>query len=159
MADCVGCGFCCNKAPCAVAVRIYGNITKCPDLKWDFDGNRYICRLMTLSGNQGFEYRKELYAGEGCCCGLNSWRGDVKDRGFEAKEQAYSPVIPPIMQLFLGCLSKEFISGDVFYLVLHRMAFKMEADGVHKNEIEKTIKEISHIIKENRSSFSEQFMG
>ena len=77
---CVGCGFCCITAKCSAGQRLYPSAKTCPALLWSDEKNRYYCDLMSLPGNIGFEYRKELYAGEGCCAGLNSWRNDIKNR-------------------------------------------------------------------------------
>lgn len=76
---CVGCGFCCIKAPCAAAVRVYAiRQGRCPGLVWDT--TRYRCALMQLQGQAGDDYRRELAAGVGCCAGLNTWRQEVKER-------------------------------------------------------------------------------
>lgn len=72
---CVGCGYCCMKTPCWVAFRVYGySIKECPALLWDTA--RYICVLI----RDHPDIAKELYAGEGCCSRLNSWRKDVVRR-------------------------------------------------------------------------------
>ena len=33
-AECVGCGYCCMKAPCAASSRLYPGVTHCPQLVW-----------------------------------------------------------------------------------------------------------------------------
>jgi hypothetical protein len=33
-----------------------------------------------MTGKYAKEYQEELFAGEGCCSGLNDWRKDVKRR-------------------------------------------------------------------------------
>lgn len=74
--SCVGCGYCCRKAPCSVAMRIFGNsIKECPALMWD--GSKYFCELCKKDGYLGEKYRKELYIGEGCCSPLNSDRDNI----------------------------------------------------------------------------------
>jgi hypothetical protein len=71
--ECVGCGYCCLKAPCALSVRIHGYMQeKCPALIWS--GTRYLCRYAD-------HFKTELAIGAGCCSALNSWRQEVKDRG------------------------------------------------------------------------------
>lgn len=83
--QCVGCGYCCTKTPCTAARRIYGNgVTSCAALHWN--GTRYICKLMALTGDMGEQYKRELYAGQGCCSPLNTWRTDVRLREREPKE-------------------------------------------------------------------------
>lgn len=75
MAECVGCGYCCLKAMCALGVKEYGRTsTRCPYLYWHVEDKRYYCQL--------YDREKWLkYFGEGCSSSLNSWRKDVKYRG------------------------------------------------------------------------------
>lgn len=155
--SCVGCGFCCIKTPCDVARRIYGNVKECPDLIWN--GDRYICRLMTLSGELGIKYRSELYAGEGCCCGLNSWRNDVKPRRDRDFPQPVKYKLDVPFAAFLRALSREFISRDVIYLSVMRMKNELEERGFHGDEIEAILKEFMYHFNENRSSQINEFMG
>lgn len=77
---CKGCGYCCWKAKCWNALREHGYGDEvCPSLKWD--GERHVCALMGLPGDEGEAYRKDLFAGEGCCSPNNSWRREpLKDR-------------------------------------------------------------------------------
>jgi len=72
---CVGCGYCCLKAPCIYAQQRFPGVTRCPDLFWD--GDRYRCWI----GMRFAEVGKELAIGEGCCSSMNSWRKEVKYRG------------------------------------------------------------------------------
>ena len=44
MGDCIGCGYCCAKAPCHVGVASYGPVAPCPGLV--FDDDRFWCRLV-----------------------------------------------------------------------------------------------------------------
>jgi hypothetical protein len=77
---CVGSGFCCLKAQCVDSVKVHGPQKRCPSLEWD--GQRYQCGLMLLPDPEGEQYRKNLFAGEGCCMPLfNTWRQDVQFRG------------------------------------------------------------------------------
>lgn len=81
---CVGCGYCCISAPCVAALKLHGShLNHCPELHWN--GARYVCRLMLREGKTGAFYRRELYAGEGCSSGLNTWRRDVRPRLEEDK--------------------------------------------------------------------------
>ena len=71
---CVGCGFCCLKAPCAVAIHIHGEgVDRCPELVWVKD--KYRCRVANDP-----RYRAFIGPGKGCCRSLNSWREDVRQR-------------------------------------------------------------------------------
>lgn len=158
MTECVGCGYCCIKTPCDAARRLYGNIRECPQLLWDEDKSRYMCGLMMIGGPVGESYRKELYAGAGCCCGLNSWRQDVRKRtGVEASSNL-NP-LPVLMQKFIACLAKEWISSDQVALLLNRLASELEKEGYARSEIELIYNNVVHIYNENRTSFSKGFMG
>jgi hypothetical protein len=76
MAKCVGCGYCCLKSPCLLAATHFTmDEMRCPALFWD--GQRYWCGLAM----KDIQYALVLHVGEGCCSGLNSWRGDVRFRG------------------------------------------------------------------------------
>ena len=68
---CNGCGFCCVKSPCKLAVKIYdlssfygGATLPCPALSWN--GARHICA-------NAERYREELNIGKGCRNPLNPW--------------------------------------------------------------------------------------
>ena len=74
---CVGCGFCCIKSPCPLAVKMYdlssfyGGVTaSCPVLSWN--GERHICA-------HAEQYRGILAIGKGCLS-LNSWREEIRCR-------------------------------------------------------------------------------
>jgi hypothetical protein len=69
---CVGCGFCCVKSPCALAVNLYdlssfygGATLPCPALSWN--GSRHMCA-------NAVQYGEELNIGKGCRNPLNLWR-------------------------------------------------------------------------------------
>lgn len=68
---CLGCGYCCKKVPCGLAFREFGQITKCPALRWD--GKRYVCDLAK-------DHAEELAIGAGCCSSLNSDRRKLLDK-------------------------------------------------------------------------------
>ena len=158
--ECVGCGFCCFKAKCGAAVRLYTSAEICPALEWSESRKRYICSLMTLPGQLGPEYRKELYAGEGCCMNLNSWRKDVqKRREIERKNlTSEAPVIPKIFQMFLASLGKEWISQDALYLATMRFHEDLITDGYAKEEAKKVTTLVIHYLKSNRPSMIKDFM-
>jgi len=72
---CVGCGYCCLKCRCPLAVAKYGSSKdRCPALRWDDFLGRYVCR------DYNVQLWEEMF-GWGCTSSLNTWRQDVKDRG------------------------------------------------------------------------------
>jgi hypothetical protein len=153
--DCIGCGFCCQ-TPCYVSARIYPGAKPCPALKWN--GERHVCDLMTLPGSLGAEYRKELYAGDGCCSNLNSWRREpLQDR--TKKEEPVMETLPEIFQIFLHCLGREFVSPDVLYLTILSTISELNKRGYTKEKIERISKLINHYLKGEESSFKRSFMG
>lgn len=156
MAECVGCGFCCIKTPCDAARRLYPNVKVCPQLQWH--GDRYMCGLMLIAGPLGDDYRRELHAGAGCCCALNSWRKDVKRREPQLNRTAINP-IPEIMQVFIRCMAGEFMTGDKMKLATHHMACQLIESGYAEDEVESIKTGIMHIFNENRSSWMKDFMG
>jgi hypothetical protein len=158
---CVGCGFCCLKTPCGASLRIHGTTDVCPELNWN--GSRYECKLMTRPGQIGERYRKELYAGAGCCAGLNSWRKEVKERDpKEANRPKYTPKtpeIPPMMQLFLATLGRQFVSGDMIELTCLGWEEQLLKEGYSADDADALKNLALHYIRANRSRFTEDFMG
>lgn len=160
---CVGCGYCCMKAPCSVAVRIHGNgITECPELVWKDD--KYRCRLAMLPGALGERYREEIGAGAGCCCSLNDWRKDVKKR--DRSEANPPPVkqlseipIPSEMQSFLACLGKAWISRDAMWLVCNAWKKELMSDGLSQSEADAMSKLALNYMCQNKSSKVSDFIG
>ena len=153
---CVGCGYCCLKTPCDAARRLYPNATECPQLIWT--GKRYECGLMKLPGLIGEGYRKELYAGEGCCCGLNSWRRDIKHRVPEMDRSSLNP-LPKLLQMFIAALSKQFLSTDSIFLTILDFQAQLEKENYSPDEIKSIIKNISYLFDNSRSSMTKGFMG
>ena len=160
--ECLGCAFCCYKAPCVASVRLYPSAKVCPALLWSEDENRYVCDLMTIPELVGESYRKELYAGEGCCMNLNTWRKDVKNRDEEIheKEQEKIFALDKLFQIFLNCLGKQWIDGDIIFLTLN--CFKIlliEKFDYNKDEAIKISKLIEDSLKNNKPKFLDEFMG
>ncbi len=157
--DCIGCGFCCIKAKCGAGVRLYGGGKGiCPALIWN--GERHVCDLMELPGDLGRTYRTELFAGLGCCSNLNSWRReDLADR--TKPPVVFNPVnhIPPIMQKFLKCVGREFISTDSIILMIYGLKGELIADGIEEHEASAIANECLRRIREQRSSMTKAFMG
>lgn len=64
--ECIGCGYCCEKAMCALGVRVHGaSLPECPFLYRE--KGVYRCLLVSRGYHVG--------QGEGCCSPLNSRRG------------------------------------------------------------------------------------
>lgn len=156
MAECVGCGYCCIKTPCDAARRLYPGVKVCPQLEWH--ENRYMCGLMMIAGPLGDDYRRELFAGSGCCCALNSWRSDVKKREPQLNRTHINP-IPEVMQVFLSCLGRQFMSSDIVSLTINHTASILKEKGYADDEIDNIVKGIQHSFSQNRSTFMEGFMG
>lgn len=87
--ECIGCGYCCRKAPCHLAVQAFFEWTKidlntlnahliweehgCPSLEWD--GERWRCGLFVHADKELQPVIGEsLSLGEGCCANLNTYR-------------------------------------------------------------------------------------
>jgi len=153
---CVGCGHCCITAKCGAAQRLYPAADRCPKLRWDEGEGRYFCELMELPGEVGLAYRKELYAGEGCCQNLNSWRLDVKRRD---PEEAKLPTLDRTFQIFLHCLGREWISSDVYLLTLAAFTDEIEELGHTRQEAEGVARQIMFCLQNNRRSYLKEFMG
>ena len=80
--ECIGCGFCCWKTPCARGAMVYGTSAPCGGLVWD--GTRHWCQLAI----DNLEMMTEMiHIGAGCCSSMNSWRHEpLQDRTkWEAK--------------------------------------------------------------------------
>jgi hypothetical protein len=112
---------------------------------------------MDLPGNLGPEYKKELYAGEGCCMNLNSWRKDVQKRK-EIEWKYKGVIIPKIFQMFLTSLGKEWISQDALYLAISGFQQDLIKDGYAKAEAEEVGNLVAHYLKSNRPSIIKDFM-
>lgn len=146
MKDCVNCGFCCRKAPCSAAVRLYGNVTKCPALEYAY--GRYFCSLMKLPGKLGPAYREEIGAGTGCCCGLNSDRDNIPPPEPPAPEVYH---VSKDLEIFLTALAKQFISSDAIYLACLEAEQVLDSPNFRK--------EVGRIFRGQRPKYQDEFMG
>jgi len=155
--ECNGCGFCCYKAKCVAAARLYPAAEICPALKWTEEKKRYVCDLMQLPGNLGEIYRKELYAGEGCCMNLNTWRKVVQKRR-EIELEHKTVIIPKIFQMFLASLGREWISQDALYLAIMGFQQNLIKDGYIEEEAKEIGILVAHYLKGNRPSIIKDFM-
>ncbi len=155
--ECIGCGFCCLKAPCEAARRVYGaGVTLCPALKWD--GSRHVCSLMLLPNPLGEQFKFELGAGAGCCCGLNSWRHEPLQNRLELKKDCISQ-IPSMFQIFLYCLGREFISGDLIFCVLQAFRNELLKRGEPELYVNTIVLQIKHYLTNARTQNIDDFMG
>ncbi len=69
--SCIGCGYCCRQALCDFAKYQHPTAEYCPELKWN--GERHLCQLMLLPGEEGQSYRDLLRAEMGCLSPYNPW--------------------------------------------------------------------------------------
>lgn len=156
--DCVGCGFCCIKSPCGAAQRLHNRfIEKCPELHWN--GSRYTCKLMEKEGELGENYRRELYAGDGCCCNLNDWRRDVKPRLGEDEPTKPNHQIDSLFQKFLHTLGKQWIGGDALALTLYAYQDVLAKDGFSDEEAVSISLQVAYYLQGERSDMIDDFMG
>jgi len=155
--ECVGCGYCCIKAPCTASARLYPGAISCPQLIWDEDKSRYFCGLMMLPGDLGKFYRRELYAGTGCCSSLNSWRKDVKKREFP--KPSFGNPLTPEFQIFLRCYASGFVGSDEVQLLLIQFISELKKRSYSEGAIHHLVVNIENIISQNRSSSFKEFMG
>jgi len=156
--ECVGCGYCCSETQCDASRRLYRSADHCPQLLWMEEEGRYKCGLMLIAGPVGLGYRAELYAGAGCCSGLNSWRKDVKKRDRLDKNSYWNP-LDPVFQIFLKCLSGNFISSDAMKLTMIHMAEDLRTRKYTDREITHIQSMVVKSFRQNQSSFSKGFIG
>lgn len=78
MSKCLGCGYCCSKAPCLVGQAAYGPVVPCPGLV--FKDGRFWCREVLAAEGDEEQWEQTSSSvggiGAGCCSGLNSARPD-----------------------------------------------------------------------------------
>lgn len=142
---CVGCAHCCRTAMCAVGFRVFGSVAgHCPALTYK-DG-RYWCDLCRPSSLVAGRYRKELFIGEGCCSPLNSDRQNIPPPGQDVDR----PKIGEDCRLLLRAMAHQWFTSDQLWLTLNEVAQTMGG---------KWMAEACRIMREERSSISEQFMG
>ena len=152
-AQCVGCGRCCRKAPCAVASRVFGPVNECPALVYDYEEKRYYCELCRKPGELGERYREELAVGAGCCSAL-----------FNTDRENIPPPVPKFLKevridkqfrAFLhqmGRMGPFGMSGDLLWLLVDGTARELGFGEDWKREVFRTI-------KEERPKSADEFMG
>ena len=156
---CIGCGFCCTKTMCGAGLRVHGiNIVPCPSLEWN--GDRHVCKLMTTPGDLGDRYKKELYAGEGCCANLNSWYYEpLIDRTKIKKDIPLTNPIPSMMQMFISVLAKEFMSSDAIFLVVNGFKGQLIKNGYSKEGAEYIGTRCMELFNNQKSRYMKDFIG
>ncbi|MDD2671952.1 MAG: hypothetical protein PHG91_13715 [Syntrophales bacterium] len=77
---CVGCGYCCFERICTFGAVRHPEFkgVVCPELEWN--GVRYVCKIMSPQEKLSDFYRTELQTGQGCRFYLNPWRNNVRIR-------------------------------------------------------------------------------
>jgi len=160
-AKCIGCGYCCIKAKCSAALRLYPNSKQCPQLIWNGEDTRYYCGLMLLPGELGRVYRKELYAGTGCSSSFcNSWRKDIKRR--DKKDIEKVKIISPIdqkFQVFLRSLGRQVMSTDLIKLTVSTFVADLTQMGYEESYAEFVGDNVLMYIQNNKHSLFSKFMG
>jgi hypothetical protein len=63
----------------------------CPLLEWN--GERYICNLVTMPGKEGNYYKTMLWVGKGCRTYLNPWRRNVRKRNKNDRKNLLNPSV------------------------------------------------------------------
>lgn len=154
---CVGCGHCCITAKCSAGQRLYKSSDVCNALIWSEEKNRYICDLMELPGILGEEYRKELYAGEGCCQGLNSWRNNVIKR--EEKKKIETTNLDPFFQIFLRSLGRQWLGGDVISLTIYDFQDELLKRNLEDYKVKQILTLTLYHLKNQRDTMLDGFMG
>lgn len=161
MKDCIGCGFCCRKAKCALGVRLYPNHSgPCPELIWKEE--RWVCGAYYRSlGSLRERLHKELAIGAGCCCSLNDYRrtNHIPTPEELMIESGAARKLDVVFIEFIRSLSGQMLSGDVFALACYSLNKKLQQRGFNKNDIDLIIKEIKYNFFENRSKQISNFMG
>ena len=150
-AQCVGCGYCCRKAPCAVASRVYGPVTECPGLIYDQTEKRYYCDLCRKPGKIGERYREELAVGAGCCSPLfNTDRDNIPPPKIEKEVHIDKQFRTFLHQI--GRMGPLGMSGDLLWFLVEGMAKELRMGKEWK-------KEVFRIIREERSEQADEFLG
>ena len=158
--SCIGCGYCCSVAICVPGQRAY-NILKgtCPGLVWDEDANRHWCKLAKMQGQRGIDYREELAIGTACSSTMfNDWRENIQDRTGATEKKFKIVEMDRYFKLFIHSLSKQFMSGELKYMIVMMWARDMVKIGVDEDTVKAMVKEINHIITEGSPSYLKGFM-
>lgn len=158
--DCIGCGYCCSVAICIPGQRAYNAVKHpCPGLVWDEEKHRHFCKLALLKGDLGLRYREELAIGTACSSTLlNDWRENIQDRTGATEKKFKIVEMDRYFKLFVHSLSKQFMSGELKYMIVMMWARDMIKIGVEEVTVQAMVKEINHIITEGSPSYLKGFM-
>lgn len=69
---CIGCGYCCRKAPCGLP-GVEWKSGQCSELVWDKSSQCWRYRKVLESGIKS-KIAEQLSIGAGCCSGLNTYQ-------------------------------------------------------------------------------------
>jgi hypothetical protein len=145
------------RAPCSASARLYPGATICPQLQWHEDKGRHMCGLMMIPGIVGESYRKELFAGAGCCSNLNDWRKDVKQR--TPISDGLHNIIGEFFQIFLRALARQWISGDAIHLTFAAMKHELIQRGYREADANMIVKQAIHCFSQQRTNRYDDFIG
>ena len=113
---------------------------------------------MSLPGEIGRQYRLELHEGAGCCSPLNSWRREpLVDRTSAPSDDAV--IVSMEMQHLLAALASQFISGDAMALALYSFKDRLISSGWTEARADIFIRKCASYFNNNRSGFTEKFIG
>lgn len=151
---CVGCGFCCRKAPCGAALA-FGTLdkdNKCSVLRWN--GSRYLCGFIINEHYAPIRERfyNELHIGAGCCAGLNTDRQNIPSPEACGLAEIQPPQVPTkklVWAFAKGCGSA-WVSGDCKVLIA--LALKEDCGKEIANEFLRAC-------QESTAKHVKEFMG
>ena len=159
IAQCIGCGYCCRKAPCAMAVRIYGRSLTgpCPELVYHDD--RWWCRAIeNARGPLRDHYEQDVAIGGGCSSSMFNQDREHIPTPFEIEKRAElsGQVEGPLdykraFEIVCKQISGQFmLSGDGLWLVMHELETKMGKRA--RNAFVRAV-------RENRDKHTNEMMG
>ena len=157
---CVGCGYCCMSAWCAVAESLFEHSDKhqiCPALRWGHETQRYWCSIAD-------RYLEELAIGAGCCSGLcNSWRSDIKQRELPAIVSAdqydRQLLLEAMAALLYGQTKEMFINSDKMCLAAYSGIDALVESGWDKDIAKRYMQKIINDMLNRRPDSIARFMG
>ena len=156
--QCVGCGFCCRQAPCAMALRIYGRtLTKCPELV--YHDSRWRCRAVEHAQGPLYDrYVDDVASGGGCSSTMfiedrryiptpeeiakREELAGISDEPLDYK-RAFEVLVRQMVQPFR-------MSGDALWLTMDGLEYKMG---------KRAAAAFLRIARENRDRQTDEFMG
>jgi hypothetical protein len=143
------------KCPAMLLKGFIRGVTKCPELVWNENGKNWRCRLMTLAGSLGEKYKEELYAGEGCCAGLNTDRHKIPTPQDINPDSIKYPLSLEV-KILLKAMASQFVSGDLITLTMFAVKAMLDEKGLNGDEF---VNSATFWLKENRFRRVDDFMG